>query len=251
MRVWDEFLTERDRAVFGSSGYGAIGGFGKRPAVIVVDVNYAFCGEKDEPILESIKKWRNSCGEDAWKALPYIQKLLAAARSRHIPVFFTTGTDRRPDGFDAGGWNRKNTRSDEAGGVPGIRGNDIMKEIAPLPSEIVIEKLKPSAFHGTGLLGFLVDLGVDTVLVCGTTTSGCVRATVVDAFSYNFKVTVVEECTFDRGQASHAINLFDMNAKYADVMTTEDCVRYLESVEKGLYDHRIDFSLVETEATAV
>jgi len=166
MRVWDAFLTERDRAVFGSSGYGAVGGFGERPAVIVVDVNYAFCGEKEEPILESIKKWRNSCGEDAWKALPYTQKLLAAARSRHIPVFFTTGTDRRPDGFDAGGWERKNTRSAEGGGVPGIRGNDIMNEIAPLPSEIVIEKLKPSAFHGTGLLGFLVDLGVDTLLVC-------------------------------------------------------------------------------------
>ncbi|GGF93387.1 isochorismatase family protein [Paenibacillus abyssi] len=245
--VWEQFLTERDKQVFGSAGYNARGGFGSRPAVVIVDVNYAFCGHQSEPILESVRSWRNSCGEDAWVALPYIQQLLSAAREQHIPVFFTTGNDRRPDGFDAGGWNRKNTRSPhEQQGVPGFRGNDIVKEIAPLSSDIVIEKLKPSAFHGTPLAGYLVDLGVDTLLICGTTTSGCVRASVIDAFSLNYKVSVVEECTFDRGQASHAINLFDMNAKYADVVSTDEAVTYLRKTEKGLYDHRIDFSPVVT-----
>lgn len=242
MKIWDSFLTERDQEVFGSAGYNARGGFGKRPAVLVVDVNYAFCGNKDEPILDSIRSWRNSCGADAWAAIPYIQRLLAAAREKHIPVFFSTGKDRRPDGFDGGGWNRKNTRSGDDHGVPGYRGNDIVKEIAPLSSEIVIEKLKPSAFFGTPLTGYLVDLGVDTLMICGTTTSGCVRASVIDAFSYNFKVSVVEECTFDRGQASHAINLFDMNAKYADVVSTDEVVSYLMQTEKGLYDLKIDFS---------
>jgi maleamate amidohydrolase len=250
MAVWQSFLTERDKQVFGNAGYNAIGGFGKKPAVIVVDVNYAFCGHKDEPILESIKSWRNSCGEDAWAALPYIQKLLAAAREQHVPVFYTTGQDRRPDGFDAGGWNRKNTRSSDDAGVPGYRGNAIMNEIAPLTSEIVIEKLKPSGFCGTGLAGYLVDLGVDSLLICGTTTSGCVRATVIDAFSLNYKVSVVEECCFDRGQASHAINLFDMNAKYADVVSTEQAVTYLTGVEKGMYDHKIDYSAPKETVTA-
>lgn len=242
MRVWEKFLTEQDKSVYESAGYGPRGGLGKRPAVLVVDVNYAFCGHSPEPILESIKRWRNSCGDVAWDAIPHIQTLLKAARAQHVPAFFSTGKDRRPDGFDAGGWARKNTRSRDSEGYPGYRGNDIVAEIAPVESELIIEKLKPSPFHGTPLLGFLVDLQVDSLLICGTTTSGCVRAAVIDAFSYNFKVSVVEECTFDRGEASHAINLFDMNAKYADVIGIDDATAYLTSVQRGMYDHRIDFT---------
>ena len=74
--VWNKFLTERDKAVFTTSGYGARQGFGKRPALLIIDVNWAFCGDKPEPILESIKKWRNSCGEDAWVALPFIRSMI-------------------------------------------------------------------------------------------------------------------------------------------------------------------------------
>src|SRR5579872_6290739 len=75
-RVWDKFLTERDKAVFAAGGFGARAGFGKRPALLVIDVNWAFCGERPEPILESIKRWRTSCGEDAWAALPHIRQLI-------------------------------------------------------------------------------------------------------------------------------------------------------------------------------
>jgi maleamate amidohydrolase len=247
MKVWEKFLTENDKAVFGDAGYGVNAGFGNRPAVLIVDVNYAFCGHKPEPILESVKTWRNSCGLAAWNALPHIQTLLSSAREKHIPVIYTTGKDRRPDGFDAGGWSRKNSRSDEQEVSVNIRGNEIMKEIAPIESDIVIEKLKPSAFHGTPLLGYLVDLGIDTLLICGTTTSGCVRASVIDAFSQNFKVSIVEECTFDRGEASHAINLFDMNAKYADVVNIGETVTYLESLKTGMFDDKIAFSTMVTK----
>ena len=76
--IWNKFLTERDKAVFGASGYGARGGFGKRPALLIIDVNYAFCDERPLPILESIKRWRNSCGEDAWVAMPYLKALIEA-----------------------------------------------------------------------------------------------------------------------------------------------------------------------------
>ncbi|MGZ7445623.1 isochorismatase family protein [Paenibacillus sp. TH7-28] len=248
MRVWDKFLTERDKQVFGNAGYDAKAGFGKRPAVLVIDVSYGFCGHQKEPVLDSVKRWRNSCGESAWEAIPHIQKLLQAAREQRIPVFYSTGVDRRPDGFDAGGWRRKNTRSEEQEGVPGYGSNEIVREIAPEPCDIVIEKLKPSPFHGTPLLGFLNDLGIDTLLICGTTTGGCVRAGVIDAFSYNFFVGVVEECTFDRGEASHAINLFDMNAKYADVVSTEETINYIYQTEKGLFDGKIDFSAASSHA---
>ncbi|OMP66257.1 isochorismatase family protein [Domibacillus epiphyticus] len=241
MKAWEKFLTNQDKDVFGEAGYDVKAGLGKKPAILIVDVNYAFCGDKPEPILESIKTWRNSCGMAAWEALPHIQNLLATARDKHIPVVYTTGKDLRDDGFDAGGWRRKNSRASEGKAAVNIRGNEIMKEIEPIPSDIVIEKLKPSAFHGTPLLGYLVDLGIDSLLICGTTTSGCVRASVIDAFSYNFKVGIVEECTFDRGEASHAINLFDMNAKYADVVNIEEASSYLKSLPTGLYDDKIAF----------
>jgi maleamate amidohydrolase len=246
-RVWDKFLTATDRAVLEGSGYGARTGFGKRPAVIVVDVNYAFTGDRDLPIVESIKTWRNSCGSFGWAAIPPTQRLLAAARRQHIPVFFSTGVDSRPDGFDRGGWSFKSKRSQED--LPNarpiaVRGNDIVREIAPQPHEFVIEKQKPSPLHGTPLLGYLIDLGIDTLIVTGTTTSGCVRACVVDAFSQNFKITVVEECTFDRFESSHAVSLFDMNAKYCDVLPLDEVTAYIDTVERGLYDAKIAFPRV-------
>jgi maleamate amidohydrolase len=254
MAIWDKFLTERDRQVYELSGYGARGGFGKRPAIVIVDVNYAFTGDRDLPILESMKTWGNSCGEAGWAAIPPTRKLLAAARANHIPVFFTTGSDSRPDGFDSGGWSHKNRRQNE--GLPEAarlkpeRGNDIVRDIAPAPHEMVVEKLKPSAFHGTALLGFLIDLGVDTLLVTGTTTSGCVRATVIDAFSQNFKVSIVEECTFDRFESSHAVNLFDMQAKYCDLVGVDAAATYLAGVGPGLYDDKIAFGEVREAALA-
>src|SRR5580704_11500675 len=89
--IWNKFLTERDKAVFGTSGYGARGGFGKRPALIVIDVNWAFCGDRPEPILESIKRWRNSYGEDAWVALPYIRALIDKCHEKGMPVIYSSG----------------------------------------------------------------------------------------------------------------------------------------------------------------
>src|SRR5260370_9430276 len=111
--IWNQFLTERDKAVFAAAGYGARAGFGERPAVVVVDVNYNFTGDRSEPILESIKRWRNSCGEDGWAAIPPLQKLVAAARHKRIPVIYSTGTPR-PANSDAGGWPWKNNRNPAA-----------------------------------------------------------------------------------------------------------------------------------------
>ena len=110
--IWNQYLTQRDQAVFAASGYGARGGFGKRPALLIIDVNWAFCGDKREPILESIKRWRNSCGEDAWDALPYIKKLIDKCHDKGVPVIYTTGV-RREDNWDNGSWSWKNGRSDE------------------------------------------------------------------------------------------------------------------------------------------
>jgi len=239
-RIWDKFLTDRDKAVFAAAGYGARAGFGKKPALLIIDVNYNFCGDRPEPILDSIKQWRNSCGEDAWDALPHIRSLIDVCRDKGIPVLYSTGTGRE-DGWDRGGWAWKNARTDEDVAPPAPResardGNDIMDEIAPGPKDIVIRKLKPSVFYGTNLMGYLNDLGADSLICVGTTTSGCVRATVLDAFSLNLRVSLVEEGCFDRSQASHAINLCDMNAKYADVISIDEALDYLRGINDAEYN---------------
>ena len=235
-RIWDKFLTERDKAVFQSGGFGARAGFGKKPALLVIDVNYNFCGDRPAPILESIKSYRSSCGQDAWDALPVLRKLIDACREKGVPVIYTTG-EIREDGWDKGSWAWKSSRSLEDAAAPQAResnrdGNDIMDEIAPAPQDIVIRKLKPSGFNGSAMMGFLNDLGADSVIVTGTTTSGCVRASVIDAFSLNLRTTVVEEACFDRSQASHAINLCDMHAKYADVVSAEEALEYIATIDE-------------------
>jgi maleamate amidohydrolase len=237
-RVWDKFLTERDKLVFQASGFRSRAGFGSRPALLIVDVNYGFVGDKPEPILESIKRWMHSCGEDGWKAVSAIKGVLDTARAKEIPVIYTSGS-RRADGWDQGIWAAKNRRAkaDYLGvGVGALAGNIIVPDIAPGPRDIVIGKHKPSAFYATPLLSFLIQLGCDSVIVTGTTTSGCVRATVVDAFSANYRVMVVEDGCADRSEVSHAINLCDMDAKYADVVSSEETIEYIKSLPEGLFE---------------
>lgn len=234
MAIWDDILTERDKEVFALSGYGKRAGFGQRPAILVIDMNYNFVGDKPEPILQSVKRFRNSCGEEGWEGIRHIRELLDVSRNRQIPIFFTTGHEGGGS-VAFGRWHGKNSRGGEDKGEQWTKGNEIVAEIAPREGDILIRKQKPSAFFGTPLVSMLNEIHADTVLVTGCTTSGCVRATAVDAFSYNFKVAVIEECVFDRGQASHKINLFDLNMKYADVVKLNEAIDYLQGLPDTLY----------------
>jgi nicotinamidase-related amidase len=235
MATWDDMLTVRDKEVFSISGYGKRAGFGQRPAVLVIDVNYNFVGDKPESILDSIKRFRNSCGAEGWEGVHRIAELLTECRKKHLPIFFTTGHDDRMNAVAFGRWQAKNSRSTEDMADTWEKGNNIVEEIAPQARDIVVRKQKPSAFFGTPLMSMLNEVHADSVLVTGTTTSGCVRASVIDAFSYNLKVSVVEECVFDRGQASHKINLFDMAMKYADVISLEETVEYIRALPDNLF----------------
>ncbi|MBI2304820.1 MAG: isochorismatase family protein [Chloroflexi bacterium] len=229
MAIWDDVISQRDKEVYAKAGYHQRQGFGRKPAILVIDVNYDFVGDRPEPILKSIERFRNSCGEEGWAAVHKTQELLSAARAKGIPVCYSTSAGRQRV-LDAGRWAGKNIRAMEVTKPEGHRGSDIVDDIAPQEGDIVIYKDKPSVFFGTTLMSRLNYLGVDTLLCCGCTTSGCVRATVLDAFSYNFRVGVVQECTFDRGQVSHKINLYDMNAKYADVVALAEVKDYLASL---------------------
>jgi nicotinamidase-related amidase len=227
--VWDDVLPEEDRQVFEAAGWGKDVGFGEKPVLLVVDVIYNFVGDVPEPILESIKRWRYSCGERGWEGVKQLERLIAAAREKQIPIVYT-GMDRRPDGFDQGAWNWKSYRSGEASDIKGSLGNEIVKEIAPEPQDIYFVKDKPSAFHGTHLLDYLIYLGADTVITTGTTTSGCVRASAVDATQYNYRSIVPEECVWDRSMISHKVNLLVIQMKYGDVKKTDAVIEYFRSL---------------------
>lgn len=236
-RIWDKFLTEQDKQVFAAAGYGALADWGKRPALLVIDVNYGFTGETSLPILESIKKWRNSCGEIGWRAVPVIANLIDICRAKGIPVIYTTG-DQRADNWDRGSWQWKNSRNAEKPTTKDVNqdANEILDEIAPGPRDIVVKKQKPSGFFATPLQSYLTLLECDSLIMTGTTTSGCIRATVLDAFSNNYRVTVAEDACFDRAEASHAINLCDMNAKYANVLPSSEILTYLQDLPQGMFD---------------
>lgn len=231
MAVWDPFLTEQDRQHLELWGKKELNGFGKKPALLVIDDYYSVVGHERKPILESVKDWPMSCGLEGWEAIDKTAALLAIARDCGIPVIYARGLEGFPSPW-ARTKNAKQPRSDLSKLPPDISGmgNEIIAEVAPMPGEWVVEKAAASAFHGTPLLFHLIAQEIDTVIVVGETTSGCVRATVVDACTFRFHVGVVEECCFDRTQAAHAINLFDMHQKYADVIDIPQTEEYFRSL---------------------
>jgi maleamate amidohydrolase len=206
--VWARLSTE-ERRVYERAGYHRTFGLGKAPGLLIVDVEYNFTGDMNEPILDSMVKYSNSCGPAAWQAVPVIQKLLDVARSFGIPVVYTHGTP------DSEHLDRPR------------RGTQIVDEIAPQQHEYVVAKTAASPFHGTDIADYFRAQGVDTILHTGGVTSGCVRAGVVDGAAEGFRNAVVEEAVFDRAHLPHAMSLFDMDAKYADVISLNDALQYL------------------------
>ncbi|KEF36097.1 nicotinamidase-like amidase [Schinkia azotoformans MEV2011] len=225
-QIWEKYLDQKDLQNYSTSGFGKRYGIGKNPALVIVDVTYGFTGDKAEAIEESIKKYPASCGAASWEAIKHIQPLLQAARDAEIPIYYTI-----IEGYKDSSNDRIAIKGNIFGHptlLEGEKGTWIVEEIKPLPGEIVFSKKKPSAFFGTPLITHLITDNIDSVIVVGCTTSGCIRSTVVDAFSYNFHVIVPEECVFDRSLISHAINLFDIQQKYGDVVPTELVIQDLK-----------------------
>jgi nicotinamidase-related amidase len=233
MSGWNDFLTERDKqhlAIWGKKGRDE---FGKRPAVLVIDVYYAALGHERKPLLESIRDWPMSCGLEGWEAVDRMVPLLAAARAHGVPIIYVRGLPgfpRDPSRVSnrGSGGNREIDRV-----PPEVRamGNDIVAEVAPKAGDLVLGKTAASAFSGSPLLQYLRMIKADTLIVCGETTSGCVRASVVEATSYRYRIGVVGECCFDRTQASHWINLFDMQQKYGEVIDVQAAADYFATLK--------------------
>lgn len=212
MRPWQTAVPAEDREIFDRGGFGQRQEWGRRPAVIVVDVCASFLGPR-KPTAEAVSAVATSCGQVGWDTLPTIRRLLDTARAAGLPVIYTTPTP-----------TTRTTKKPSNHGEEGLR---IPDEVAPQPGELVIRKPKASGFLDTGLATYLRKQGVDSLIVCGVSTSGCVRATAVDGFSHEFTVFVVEDCCFDRSQFFHNASLYDMNAKYATVVTLEETAAFL------------------------
>ncbi len=225
MRPWTGIVTEEEERRYQAAGFGGGGGVGHRPALLIIDVQYRTVGTTHRPYWEAIKEYPTACGEDGWRAVDHIRPLLAAFRERGLPVLYPHVAPKNAD-TDAGRLAEK---------IPSIMGVDaagyrFVDQVAPAKGDVLLPKKHPSAFFGTPLVSHLIDLGIDTLFVTGCTTSGCVRASVTDAFALNFKVVVPEECVYDRSPTSHGVNLWDMNAKYADVMPVAQAIERLAAV---------------------
>jgi nicotinamidase-related amidase len=206
---------EAAQRIYQASGLGESVSLGTRPAVLVIDFS---CGFTDPEC---------QLGSDLTSQVEATKRLLDAARAKGLPVVFTT------IGFEAslkdgGLWLQK---------VPtlgalqlGGRWVEIDPRLEAREDETVIVKKGASGFFGTNLASVLVAQHVDTVILCGATTSGCIRATAVDLLQYGWPTLVPRECVGDRAQAPHDANLFDIQAKYADVVSLDEALAYVESV---------------------
>jgi maleamate amidohydrolase len=203
------------REIYARAGLGQSFRLGERPAVLVVDFS---CGFTDPEC---------PLGADLASEVEATRRLLDAARDKGLPVVFTT-IGFAANGKDGALWLEKVPALGrlELGG----RWVDIDPRLEPRQDETIIVKKGASGFFGTNLAAILVAQGVDTVVLCGATTSGCIRATAIDLLQYGWPAIVPRECVGDRAQAPHEANLFDIQAKYADVVSLEDALAYLESV---------------------
>jgi maleamate amidohydrolase len=206
---------ENAREIYAKAGLGESVTMGSRPAVLVVDFS---CGFTDP---------ESTLGSDMTEQVEATKRLLDAARAKGLPVVFTT-IGYEASLKDGGLWLQKAPSLGEL--QVGGRWVEIDPRLEPREDETIVLKKGASGFFGTNLASILISQGVDSVILCGATTSGCIRATAIDLLQYGYPTLVPRECVGDRAQAPHEANLFDINAKYADVVSVEEALAYVESV---------------------
>lgn len=207
-------MTELD--IYRKQGFGHSSGFGARPALLIVDFMVAFTDPEQFG------------GGNILSAVAQTRELLAVARECTLPVAHTRIV-YADDAADAGVFCRKAKGIEKL--TEHVPAGQIVAELTPAPGEYVVRKTQPSAFFGTQLGPWLVSRGVDTVIVAGCTTSGCVRASVVDSMSHNFLTVVALDGVGDRALGPHEASLFDMGQKYADLLTCAAIAAHLRGAE--------------------
>ena len=232
MRVWEDALTENDRKVLAARSPRKLTGFGERPALVVIDMNVGAVGE-DGPIHEQLDRYPGSCGNFAWASIPHQQRVLSAAREAGVPVIYSRHVFRAIHDLP----RAKDPSFQYSELSPQ---SEIQPEVGMEEGDLLIEKQRASVFFQTGLIFTLLHKKVDSLILIGNSTSGCVRATAIDAGGYEFKVSVVEECVFDRIEMSHKASLFDMQFKYCDVISADQACDFLATVRDGEVTERVN-----------
>lgn len=225
--LWQGVITKDDEERYAAAGFGQSVGIGERPALLIIDVQYRTTGSSPKPFFEAVEEYRTSCGEAAWRAVERIKPILELFRERNLPVLYPHVAPK--ENYDSGRLGAK---------IPAImdiakQGYNFVKEVAPVDGDILLPKKHPSAFFGTALVSHLVDLGVDTLILTGCTTSGCVRATAVDAFAYNFRVLIPHDAVYDRTETVHKANLFDLSQKYVDLVDADETVELIQKIRSA------------------
>jgi maleamate amidohydrolase len=210
-------MSEETREVYERARLGQSVTLGERPAVLVVDFSRGFT----DPGC--------TMGSDLTEEVEATRRLLATAREREVPVIFTT-IGFEPNLKDGSLWLEKAPGLGDL--IVGGKWVEIDPRLERREEETVILKKGASAFFGTNLPSVLVSQGVDTIVLCGATTSGCIRATAIDLLQNGYPTLVPRECVGDRAQGPHDANLVDIQAKYADVVPIDDVLSYLESVKE-------------------
>jgi maleamate amidohydrolase len=215
----NDYIDAATRESYQRQGWGTERiGFGERPALLIVDMQYDFV-DAGSPA---------TCAPMAQERLPDIQRLLEAARVAAIPIFFSQGLVAR-DLSDVGLWKGRAHKTGMTQ-LEGSRGAEIVEELRPKAGERVVPKRRPSVFFGTNLNALLEEAQVDTLLLAGSSMSGCVRATALDAFSNDYRTMIVSDCVIDRTREVLERNLFDVDSKYVDAVGLDEALDYLANI---------------------
>lgn len=220
---WSDLLSAADRAFIEASGYGRALTLGHRPALLMIDFQYNYLG-LDQPAIEQLGVYPTGGGSSAWQAMRRALTVLEAARTAGTPIVFSRiayPADR----------SQNNTFTKKRGAaeafIDGAPGTQLAADLAVRGDELVVTKENASAFFGTDLNDWLRHRGVDTVLITGLSTSGCVRATAVDAASHGLNVVVVADATADRVDLSRRVTLLDIWMKYGNLMSATNAAELL------------------------
>ena len=215
---WNDIVPAEDYATY--RPYVRETYIGETPALLAIDLyNLVYKGGAKPP-HEITAEFPGTCGIYAHEAIEPTQNLFAACHKAGLPIYYIAGT-----------FSPKRVRSTQRLVSPVTEHDyNVHEAFTPRAEDVLFRKERASAFFGTPLIAHLTQKGINSLIVCGESTSGCVRASVLDAYSYGFHISIVEECVFDRSSLTHKINLFDMHHKYADVMKLDEVLAHLEGL---------------------
>ena len=216
---WSDIVTPEILSTYGC--YARDTCIGTRPALLAIDLyNLVYKGGARPP-HEITPDYPNTCGVYAQEAIEPTRKLFAACRAAGIPIYYVTAV-----------YSPHRVQSTRRGREMRVVEQDfeIHEAFAPQPEDVVFRKERASAFFGTPLVAHLNQGEINSLIICGESTSGCVRASVLEAYNFGFHLSIVEQCVFDRSELSHKVNLFDMHHKYADVMKLDEVLAHLDGI---------------------